>query len=131
MNVKALSIKQPDADYLIDGRQKTMEVRSWRTHHRGPLLICSSARPLVTGRRSGHAIGIVNVIDCRPMRPEDEGPAMTPYEPGLWVWLTDDRRRIEPFPVRGQMGLYDVPLPVEIRLPGPPQPETFSRAAHS
>ena len=36
--MKALSIRQPWAELLVSG-QKTIELRSWNTKHRGPFLI--------------------------------------------------------------------------------------------
>jgi hypothetical protein len=41
--VKGLSVKQPWAGFIADGR-KTIETRTWKTDYRGPLLICASAR---------------------------------------------------------------------------------------
>ena len=126
MNVKAISVQQPHADNLVDGPKK-MEVRSWRTHYRGPLLVCAGARPVLPGRLSRHAIGIVNVVDCRRMKPEDAEPAMTDYEPDLWVWIVAEARRIDAFPVKGKLGFFEVELPGSTPIPAPPQPELFNQ----
>jgi hypothetical protein len=42
--LKALSIRQPYAEWIAS-KKKKFEVRSWRTHYRGQLVICSSQRP--------------------------------------------------------------------------------------
>lgn len=39
--MKTLSVQQPFATFIAQG-WKTIEVRTWRTDHRGPLLIASS-----------------------------------------------------------------------------------------
>lgn len=41
LNVKAISIKQPFAGLIAYGK-KTLEIRTWATKYRGPLLICAS-----------------------------------------------------------------------------------------
>jgi hypothetical protein len=64
--ITALSVKQPWASMITAGR-KTIEVRSWSTHYRGPLLIVASKRPVefdpVSGRKLpvGVALAIVDV----------------------------------------------------------------------
>ena len=42
--MKALSIKQPWAELILEGK-KTIEIRSWKTKHRGYFIIHSSKRP--------------------------------------------------------------------------------------
>ncbi|MFN5288139.1 MAG: ASCH domain-containing protein [Planctomyces sp.] len=39
--MKALSIRQPFASLIAAGK-KTVELRTWYTHYRGPLLICAA-----------------------------------------------------------------------------------------
>lgn len=117
--MKALSIKQPWANMIADG-EKTTETRTWNVLYRGPLLIVSSGRPdfeafpdlLVAGNGPyGHAVAIAELVDCRPMRPEDEDDAGCECYAGAWAWLLKDIRRIKPFPVRGRLGLYNVAVP--------------------
>jgi hypothetical protein len=38
---KTLFVQNPWAEWIAEGK-KTMEVRGWGTHYRGPILICSS-----------------------------------------------------------------------------------------
>ena len=116
--MKALSLKQPWASLIAIGK-KTIETRTWATNYRGKLLIVSSRTfdenyslknfaevffevPL------GKAIAMVNLIDCRPMRKEDEKLAMCDCSPGRYAWILSDIKPIKPFPVKGKLGLYEV-----------------------
>jgi hypothetical protein len=119
----ALSVRQPYASMiagLIPQHLKTIETRTRRTHHRGPLLICAGR--LVTQAPShytgpspetlprGVAICIVNLIDCRPMRPEDwEAAQCSPY-PDAWAWVLEDIQTVQQLPVRGQQQIFNVDL---------------------
>jgi len=110
--MKAISLKQPWASWIAQGR-KTIETRRWYTRHRGPLLICASKQPKINGLPTGKALCIVTVVDCRPMTKEDETAAICVLYPGAYAWLLADVKPIEPFPVKGSLGLYDVPLLAE------------------
>lgn len=122
--MKALSIKSIHALRIAMG-QKTMEIRSKRTHYRGPLLVCVSQRPGVipTPRSNhkqyfalkeqckqicGHAICVVDVVGCRAMLPGDEADACHAFIPGHFVWKLANLRAIVPFPVSGQLSMFDV-----------------------
>lgn len=128
--MKALSVKSVHALRIAMG-QKTMEIRSKRTHHRGPLLICVSKRSdgpapdkmqnlIALGFRSktsairledrpeGNAICVVDVVDCREMLPGDEADACHPFLPDHFVWKLSNVRPVRPFPVRGQLSMFDV-----------------------
>lgn len=122
--MKALSLKQPWLNWVILGL-KRYETRTWSTPYRGPLLLCASKRAdygaLIHGmgiRRPGseeHPAGVAlatcRLDDVRPMTPDDEYLALCPYEPGRLVWELRDVRSIEPFPVKGMLGLFEVAMP--------------------
>jgi len=126
-------VRQPYAGLIAQGK-KTIEMRSWRTDYRGPLLICA-------GRTSelyfedpyeqtlydaefpcGVAVGIADLVSIHRFTPgdiegtgerfvceylgEDFNPADMDYDG--FAWVLDNARAIEPFPVRGKMGLFDV-----------------------
>lgn len=114
--MKAISIKNPYAYDLVVG-QKTLipdepfdaqanplvEWRSWGTRYRGDLLICASASPKVPMMFSGHALGIVELFDCKWRR-----------VPGTWdmayaFLCRNPRPLLKPFPLKGQLQLYEVP----------------------
>jgi hypothetical protein len=124
--MKACSIKQPWA-WAIQYGFKTIETRTWHTSYRGDLLIvssklpdkvmmgslareqgltpelmASSGRPLLYGK----ALAVAKLVDCRPMSKLDEDAAMCERYPGAFSWVLEDVYRIEPFDVKGQLGLY-------------------------
>jgi hypothetical protein len=112
--MRALSIRQPWAGLIVSGA-KRLEVRSWPTKHRGPLLVCAgaavdrNARHLLAGDElRGHAIGVVEVVGCRPGTAAD-AEACGGFDPtGYYVWEFERPRAVEPFPVLGRLGLFDV-----------------------
>ena len=115
--MKALSIHQPWASLIASGR-KTLEIRSWRMQHRGPLLICSTARrysaDLFDGERDANyprsvTVALVDVVDCRPMTPADAEAACVPYRPGLFAVVLENIRPTKHIPISGKQQLYSVP----------------------
>ena len=100
-----LSVHQPWASEIAAGR-KSIELRAWRTRHRGPLIICASKRPRVKGLPHGAAVALVEVIDSRPFEPEDARGAQCDWRPGLFAWVLRLIRALEPFPVKGYQGLF-------------------------
>lgn len=112
--MKALSVKQPWANLIASGR-KTIETRLWSTAYRGELLIVSSKTPRIDP--AGCALAICTLVDCRPMTTEDQEAACCERYPGAFAWVLRDLRRVDSWPVKGRLGLYDVKLPP--RLPHP------------
>jgi activating signal cointegrator 1 len=128
--MKALSIYNPYAQLVVKGF-KQYEVRSKRTNYRGELLICAAQKkemwykvfnPLFCFdtprygtdslyKDSGCAIGVVNLIDCRPMQPEDCDFSFTQYDENAYVWVFSNAHSIAPFEVKGQQGLFNVQPP--------------------
>lgn len=114
----ALSVQQPWASMIASG-QKTIETRTWRTSLRGDLLICSSKSPKIDP--AGFALAVVRLVDCRAMTEDDEWEARCEFYSGAFAWVLDDLRRIEPFPVKGRLGLFSVecdPRPASQRIEG-------------
>lgn len=109
MIIPALSVKQPWAN-LIAERKKTIETRLWATGYRGPLLICSSLMPRDQGP-AGYALCVAMLKRIDRMRPEDwELARCAEYERALGWWFG----KIWPlyqFRVKGQRGLFTVPVP--------------------
>lgn len=114
--MKALSLKQPYASFIAIGK-KTIETHTWSTNYRGKLLIVSSKTMdknysypnfLSIGLPFGKALAIVELVDCRPMKKEDEESAMYPYRSGLYAWILSNIKKIEQFPVKGQLRLFEV-----------------------
>jgi hypothetical protein len=119
--MKALSVRQPHASRIARGI-KTLEIRSWKTHYRGPLLICAAARAITRRERTAHgiedpagyplgvALCIVQLVGCRPMTQADVAAACTNYEPGVYAWELINVQGVEAFKVDGQLGLFTVIL---------------------
>jgi len=123
--VKALTIRQPRAELILQGR-KQIELREWATGHRGLLVIhaggnveedacraCSLDPATIT---RGAVVGVVEVVEMiafspqswRDLRPLHLAPGA---DPGRWTgWrLANPRRLPEPIPMSGTRGLYDLP----------------------
>jgi hypothetical protein len=103
--MKAISVKQPWANMIASGK-KTIETRLWATAYRGPLLIVSSKSPKIAP--AGFALATAQLVECRPMVKFDELAAKCDWYVGAFSWVFEDIHRIEPFPVRGKLGLYEV-----------------------
>jgi hypothetical protein len=113
--MKALSVQQPWANMLACGI-KTIETRTWRTHYRGPVLICASQRlapvlcllwtPTVP---RGVMLAVADLVDCRPMTEADEDAACYYYTDRLFSWVFANVRPVAQRPVKGRLSLFDVP----------------------
>jgi hypothetical protein len=122
MWIKALSIKQPWAGLIANGG-KSIETRLWETKYRGPLLIVSSKLPDEVSMRTfgvkdnpghwiyraaGKALAVADLVDCRPMVKADELGARCDLYAGAFSWVLKNVRPIEPFSVKGSLGIYTV-----------------------
>lgn len=117
--MKALSIRQPWASMVTIGK-KTVETRSWRTSYRGRLLIQSATKPDwdafhaidtlpdIENYPMGHALALVDLVDCRPMTLDDEKGALCELFDGAWAWLLRRPRVLTPWPMKGKQGLFTV-----------------------
>jgi hypothetical protein len=86
--VKALSIKREYAEAIMAGT-KTVEFRTWRTHHRGRLVVHASGK-------GGALLGTVEVTDCIGCQ-------------GDWEWtLRNPRPFAAPIPAKGRLMLWDL-----------------------
>jgi hypothetical protein len=126
--MKALSVKQPWAGLIALG-EKTLEVRSWKTSYRGPLVICSSQvpdrkfiealkledmdmeHPLI---QNGVALCVVDLIHVREGRKGDSKRAICDPT-GFYVWVLANPRLVYKTPVKGRLSLFDVPAPRRVR----------------
>jgi hypothetical protein len=124
--MKALCVKQPWAKFIAEGT-KTIETRTWPTSYRGPLVIVASKTPDrdalayfgLTKEDCGQfgvAVCIVNLVDCRPMTFGDETPACCDVYERAFSWVLQDIKHIAPYPVNGQLGLFDVCIPEKYRV---------------
>ena len=120
--MKALSIRHPWVDLILSGA-KTVDVRTWATSHRGPLLLHASGGFGISEREAaarlkqpppgpeamGALVGVAELVDCRPVRREDWKKAgLPPLEGKLFAWVLEDARPIEPIPCPGRRLLFEV-----------------------
>ena len=103
--MKALSVRQPWANLIAAG-EKTIETRTWATNYRGEILIVSSKKPRI--EPAGYAVALARLVECRPMTKNDEVAACCEIYPNAFAWVLEDVRPVRPFPVRGQLGVYEV-----------------------
>ena len=103
--MKALSIREPWASMITDGR-KTIETRNWKTNHRGLLAI----------HRSGPGGAIVAVADVEEIevytpahRIRAFGGMLLPPSPRYSWFLTHIVSLPCPIPIKGMLGLWDIP----------------------
>ncbi len=106
--MKAISIREPWASMIREGI-KSIETRTWYTSYRGPLLICASKRPDMM--LAGHAVAKANLVEVRLMILADEERAACSWYPEAFAWVLENVQPIDPFPVKGRLGLFDVEIP--------------------
>ena len=110
--MKALCLKEPWASMIKDGK-KTIETRKWKTSYRGNILLCASKYP--KSALSGKAFAIAELADCRKMTEQDEIQACCKIYPKANSWLLKNIRKIEPFSIKGSLGLFEVKNIAEIK----------------
>ena len=113
--MKALSLRQPWASLIADGR-KTIETRTWRTRYRGPLAIHASARPYAD-LPTGGIVAVAWLYGCRPMETTDEDAACIALYDGAYAWLLSDVQAIGLIPCKGRLGLWTLPEDIVRMLP--------------
>lgn len=105
--MKALSIKGHWAEMILSGK-KTIETRTWKTNHRGKILLCASKDPET--KLSGCAFAIAEIDNCLPMVKDDEKFACCEIYDNAWSWFLINVTPIKKFRVKGMLGLFEVPL---------------------
>lgn len=127
--MKCLSLLQPYAWCVAIGL-KPIETRTWKSPYRGPILIAASKRlhqPHYDYLKSigiqlphkgeldyGKIIATAHLSLIEPYRKEQEALGLCPFTEGesRFAWFLDDVVMLDrPVPVKGKLGLYDVPWP--------------------
>lgn len=119
-----LSIRQPWVELILRGA-KTIEVRKWRTDHRGLLWLHAGKRVeteacTVYGLPPeklvmGAIVGVVDVEDCFLFNAETWSTLrakhrnLGPFHPRYFGWTLRNPRRIQPIPYSGRLGLMRIP----------------------
>jgi hypothetical protein len=136
LTLPALSLWQPFASLVVDGA-KSVETRLSATKFRGRFVVCATKalapsklykatleRLVAAGEdpdayapknvQRGVVLGIVELVDCRPMTEADEPKAwvsrFTDAGELRWAWLLSQRIvRLKPAPVEGRQFWFRVP----------------------
>ena len=106
--MKCISIKGDWAIKIFTG-EKTIETRTWKTKHRGLILLHASQRP--KSNISGKVFAIAILDSCVPMEKEHEENACVEVYDNAWAWILKGIVPIIPFPMKGQLGLYNIKEP--------------------
>jgi len=126
--MRALSWREPFATLMLHGK---IETRTWATNYRGLVLICASKKPYspnevleISGKVQyshvrgtlmkegeeqmmktlGHAIAVGELVDCKPMGPDDNDKCFVRYDDLLYCHVYENVRAIEPIAFKGQLG---------------------------
>ncbi len=120
--MKALSIRHPWVDLILAG-SKTIEIRTWATRYRGPLLLHASGAYGISEREAsarlrlpppdpltmGAIVGIAELVDCRPVRKQDwKNAGLPPLAGRLWAWVLAEPRPVGPVFHAGNRTLFDI-----------------------
>lgn len=115
--MKTLAVRQPWCTLIAEG-SKTIEVRSWRTQYRGPLLIAASGKPYSLDYGNDHIVQlptqrlicVVDLVDCRPwLRTETAASGLDEWDTGYWGWHLSNPRHVRPLTHSGKLSLYETP----------------------
>ena len=124
--MKCISIMQPYA-WCVSTGIKTLETRTWKTAYRGPLLIAASKKidqghykylqyigiklPPKKDLEYGKIIATTNLTSCVIFTRAMEKFSLCTFYHGYGFWLKGTKMLKNPVPVRGALGLYEVPWP--------------------
>jgi hypothetical protein len=92
---------------MVAEGHKTIETRVWSTKYRGEILIVASKNP-PKPPPAGVALAIAEIVDCRPMNKFDEKAACCKIYPRAQAWILKNIRKVDPFVVKGRLGVYEV-----------------------
>jgi hypothetical protein len=131
--MKAINIDQPWAELIIQGR-KTIELRTKRSNHRGPLAIRATKTVLTSacdkfdldpeGLITGAIVGVVDLVEVikfdqnswQALRDRHLNEA---FAPGRWHygWRLENPKRLkEPIYYRGIPGMFNLPEEIAEQL---------------
>lgn len=117
---KALSVKQPYADFIAYG-VKDIEIRKKATKYRGELLICSSRYGRKSEKESGYGctLAFVELYDCKPASELTDDEWKRTYIPEeiiarikelgcCYAWFLRRPSLVIELPVKGQLGIFNL-----------------------
>ncbi|OGJ12950.1 hypothetical protein A3K82_01640 [Candidatus Pacearchaeota archaeon RBG_19FT_COMBO_34_9] len=120
--MKALSLKQPFAELILQGKKK-IELRKWNTGFRGEFLIHASKIPNEKAMKEfgfdklpcGFIVGKANLVSVKKYKNEEEHRKDKDKHLASSLWgdygfILENAERISPIPARGSLGFWDFNL---------------------
>jgi len=117
--MKALSLKQPFAELILQGRKK-IELRKWNTKFRGEFLIHASKKPDIGAMRKfgfkelpcGAILGKANLVGVKKYKDKDEHVEdkelhLADDGWGDYGFILKEVKRLKPIPCNGNLGFWD------------------------
>lgn len=127
--MRTLSIRQPWAWLIVNGH-KPVENRDWSTEFRGQFLVHASLTltkkeyrsiaaqvferfaivlPAMEALERGGVVGVVDLVECEgPQDMIDYGETHQAWYTGAHAFVLANARPLPFFPVKGQLGWFDV-----------------------
>ncbi len=120
--MKALSLKQPFAELILEGK-KTIELRKWSTNFRGEFLIHASKNPDKESMERfglknlplGMIVGKAELVNIKKYENKEEHDNDKNLHLASDVWgdygfILENPIRIKPIPCKGQLNFFEVSL---------------------
>jgi len=120
--MKALSLKQPWAELILQGRKK-IEIRKWKTNFRGDFLIHASKNPDVDAMKKfgfvslpcGFIVGRANLLDVKEYGnnkefEKDKNLHLATPEWGSYGFILENAERMENISAKGKLNFWDFNL---------------------
>lgn len=117
--MKALSLKQPFAELILQGR-KTIELRKWNTNFRGEFLIHASKRPDEKAMKefnfnelpTGAIVGKAELIDVKHYKNheelmKDKNLHLADGDWGNYGFVLGNVQRVKQIPCKGNLGFWE------------------------
>ncbi len=116
--MKALSLKQPFAELILNGRKK-IELRKWNTKFRGKFLIHSSKIPDEKSMERfgfsdllcGFIVGEANLVEVKKYKDKkdlmkDKSLHLADASLGKYGFVLKNVKRIKPIPGKGKLNFW-------------------------
>ena len=120
--MKALSIKQPFAELILQGRKK-IELRKWKTNFRGEFLIHAPKIPDKKAMKAfgftslpcGCIVGKANLINVKKYNDKEEHRKDKKFHLASDFWgnygfILNDIKRVKETSYKGKLGFWDFNL---------------------
>ena len=116
--MKALSLKQPFAELILQGRKK-IELRKWNTKFRGEFLIHASKNPDERSMKAfgfdslplGCIVGKATLTEVKSYKNseefnKDKNLHLASEEWGSYGFILSNVQRMKPIPCKGRLGFW-------------------------